>query len=81
MPTGNGGGAVPPPQLSDPVGAALFPRDPTYDYATTLPGFLDRYDVDTVLVPSGETAYVDIATTVFGPPDETVEGVLVWEDV
>jgi hypothetical protein len=81
MPTGNGGGAAPPPQLTDPVGAALFYQDLTFDFTSTLPGFVDRYGVDTVLVPETATDYVAIATAAFGPPDQTVEHVLVWQDV
>ncbi|MCW2529515.1 MAG: hypothetical protein JWM76_4375 [Pseudonocardiales bacterium] len=81
MPTGNGGGATRPAQLSDPVGNALFAQDLNFDYKSTLPGFVKRNGVHLVLVPESAVAYVKIASSAFGQPDRTIDGVLVWAGV
>ncbi|TIH37801.1 hypothetical protein [Subtercola vilae] len=71
MPTGNGGGANRPAALDNPVGAAMFAQDQTYDFASALPGYAKQYNVGLVLVPADQTAvdvkWKDIADKAFGP--------------
>lgn len=78
MPTGNGGGANPPPALSDPVGAALFATDTTFDYPADLPRYLDDYQVDVVVVPTADQEWLGIAERSLGEPQVRDGGVALW---
>ena len=76
MPSGNGGGAAPPEGLRDPVAAALWATDLDYDYAATLPDYLQRVDADLVLVDSRYPEWVDVARHAL--PVTGVEQAGVW---
>lgn len=77
VPTGNGGGATAPADLSTPIGLALYQQDTTFDY-DRLKRWARERDVSVVLVPEQERFYTQIATRSFGPSDRTIAGVRVW---
>jgi hypothetical protein len=79
MPSGNGGGAAPPEGLLDPVAAALFATDLTYDYPATLPAYLDRVDVDLVLVDARFPDWVAVAEDALPVPGVERDGVWVFD--
>lgn len=51
MPTGNGGGAIPPPDVFKPVGRELFFKVMDFDWKGQLPSYLKERDVTTILIP------------------------------
>lgn len=77
VPTGNGGGATAPADLSTPIGLALYQQDTTSDY-DGLRSWARERDVSVVLVPEQNRFYTGVATRSFGPSDRTVAGVQVW---
>ncbi|MBO3083837.1 glycosyltransferase family 39 protein [Cellulomonas fengjieae] len=79
MPTGNGGGAQAPEALSDPVGWALYNRDLEFDYAGTLPEYLQEYDVDTVIVDGTHPAWDAVVSEALGTSGRQVGGVHVYD--
>jgi len=58
MPTGNAGGAKPPPEALRPVGNKLINNDLELDWKAELPSYLEERDVRTILVEnrSGDAA-------------------------
>lgn len=79
MPSGNGGGAAPPEGLRDPVAAALFATDLTYDYPSALPAYLDRVDVDLVLVDGRYPDWLEVATRSLPVPGVERDGIWVFD--
>lgn len=79
MPSGNGGGAAPPEGLKDPVAAALFATDLDYDYASTLPDYLDRVGVDLVLVDARYPDWLAVAQESLPVPGVERDGVWVFD--
>ncbi|WP_133379153.1 hypothetical protein [Klenkia marina] len=77
-PTGNGGGAAPPPQLKDPTAAALFNRDLAYDYADRLLPYLRSVGVQLVLVDEGHPEWRAVMDAVLPGQGRSVGGVLVY---
>ncbi|TAJ49307.1 MAG: hypothetical protein EPO52_03265 [Herbiconiux sp.] len=78
-PTGNGGGAALPAALRDPTGVALYVDDFDYDFASTLPTYLAKYDVDTILVPEEEANWKAVVDGAITAPGELHGGVWVYE--
>ena len=78
MPAGNGGGALPPPALQEPLGAALFSRDLDYDYEDELLPYLEEAQVDTVIVDSREPEWKAVMDRVLPGAAEAEDGAWVY---
>lgn len=78
MPTGNGGGAIKPKALDDPVGMALWERDQTFDYKRRLPEWLHRNGVDLIIVPTTEPKWNAIVEETLGRSVRSTGGVWVY---
>lgn len=78
MPTGNGGGATPPPALSDPVGSALWTQDLDFDWASQLPTWLDRTEVGLVVVDKDQPEWRRVIESALGAPQAVEDGVRIW---
>ncbi|HSP74768.1 MAG TPA: glycosyltransferase family 39 protein [Cryobacterium sp.] len=79
MPTGNGGGAKAPEALADPVGEALFFRNFEFDYASTFEGYLDEYDVDTILIEADRTDWKKVVDESIDVIPTLNQGVWIYE--
>ncbi|MBM7519383.1 hypothetical protein [Nocardioides nitrophenolicus] len=82
-PTGNGGGASLPEALEDPTGMALFQAqfDPTidYDWKTNLPGFLQRTEVELVLIDAADRFWRGVMDEIYPGVGRATEGVVVYD--
>jgi hypothetical protein len=74
MPSGNGGGAQPPPALQDPLGAALFAQNLDFPYEKELLPYLDEVDVDTVIVDERHREWKDVMDRVLPGEAEEEDG-------
>lgn len=78
MPTGNGGGAIKPKALDDPVGAALWERKFDFDYRDALPAWLKRNGVDLIIVPTTEPGWNTVVEESLGRSVRPTGGVWVY---
>ena len=78
MPTGNGGGATPPPELKSPIGWALFSRTLDFPYAKQLPNYLKKYDVSTIIVDGRYPEWNSVVESALGRSAKKVGGVWVY---
>ncbi|MDQ1587905.1 MAG: hypothetical protein QOJ77_1070, partial [Microbacteriaceae bacterium] len=78
MPTGNGGGAIRPKALDDPVGMALWVQNLDFDYAAELPAWLKRNKVDLIIVPTDQPAWNTVIEKTLGRSVKQTGGVWVY---
>jgi hypothetical protein len=78
MPTGNGGGAIRPKALDDPVGNALWQTDLDFDYPSKLPPWLERNKVDLIIVPTDSPQWNDVVEKALGRSVKQTGGVWVY---
>lgn len=79
MPIGNGGGAAPPAALKEPIARALFDRDLTFDYDSTLLSYLENRHVGLVVVDAGSPQWKTVMDRVLPTAAQGEDGLWLYD--